>query len=560
MAASTTRIFRAKRFMTMNPAHPFATHVAVRDGRILAVGGPDEMAGIGLAEPDDRFADCVILPGFVEGHSHLHEGAAWRDPYLGYFDRRAPDGQIVPGLQSIEAVVARLQHLAAQSSGPLSAWGFDPIYFRSRRMVRADLDPVAPGRPIVITHASGHIMNVNSVALELAGLTDATDLDGLVRDASGALTGELLGPDVMGRIRRTVTPDMFSRRLDADALARFGQLARHAGVTTATDLVSDASDETVATYQAACAAEDFPLRIAPAQAARLFSLEEGIARWRALRGQSTDALRFGMVKLVVDGSIQGFTARLRWPGYHNGAPNGLWYVAPSELGTIVEAYHRAGAQLHIHTNGDEASEAAVEMLERAITAHPRPDHRHTLQHCQMPDPALFRRIKALGLCCNFFANHIYYWGDEHVAQTMGLARAQRMDACGTALRLGIPFAIHSDAPVTPLAPLFTAWCAVMRQTASGRVLGAGERIGVAEALHAITLGAAYTLKLDAMVGSIEVGKFADFAVLAEDPLELPPDRLREVGVVATARGGRLFESSATASPSAPSPASGRGPG
>jgi hypothetical protein len=376
--------------------------------------------------------------------------------------------------------------------------------------------------------------------MELAGLDQATDLDGLVRGLQGELAGELLGPEAMGHIRRRVVADAFSRKLDGDAMRRFGDIARMAGVTTATDLVSDMSDEIVATYRSVSADPDFPLRLAPALAARFFGLDEGVARWRALRRESTDTLHFGLVKLVVDGSIQGFTARLRWPGYHNGAPNGLWYVAPSELGGIIEAYHRAGALLHIHTNGDEASEVAVEMLERALGAHPRPDHRHTLQHCQMSDPALFRRIKALGLCCNLFANHIYYWGEAHVAQTMGLARAMRMDACGTALRMGIPFAIHSDAPVTPLAPLFTAWCAVMRQTAAGRVLGEGERIPVGEALRAITLGAAYTLKLDHLVGSVEVGKFADFAVLADDPLLVEPATLKDIAVLATVRGGAVF--------------------
>ncbi len=538
-----TRVFRALRIVTMNPALPFATHVAVRDGRILAVGGLDEMADLGTVEHDDQFAGKVLLPGFVEGHCHLHEGAAWRDPYLGFFDRRAPDGSTAPGLRSIEAVVERLKALLPPATGnaaPLTAWGFDPIYFRGRRMVRADLDAVATDRPIVLTHASGHIMNVNTRALEVAGLSRETDLDGLVRDDAGELTGELLGPDVMGLIRRRVVPDALSRRLDHDSMRLFGQVAQLAGVTTATDLVSDMSDDTVATYEAMTTDEAFPLRLVPAMAARLFGTEEGIARIQSLRARSTDRLRFGLIKLVVDGSIQGFTARLRWPGYHNGAPNGLWYLAPAELEQVVEAYHRTGAHLHIHTNGDEASEAAVEMIGRALAAHPRLDHRHTLQHCQMPDPALFRRIKALGICCNLFTNHLFYWGDEHVAQTMGLARAERMDACGTALRLGIPFAIHSDAPVTPLAPLFTAWCAVMRQTASGRVLGEGERIGVADALHAVTLGAAYTLKLDGMVGSIEVGKCADFAVLDDDPLALAPERLRDIRVHATVLGGRVF--------------------
>lgn len=537
------QVFVARRVITMNPAQPFATHVAVRDGRILAIGGLDEIGDLGPVELDTRFADSVVLPGFVEGHSHLFEGAVWRDPYVGFFDRRAPDGRVVPGLKSIDAVVARLREVAAEtasSDAPITAWGFDPIYFGGRRMNLADLDAVSRERPVVITHASIHIMNVNSKAMALAGLDASTDLDGLVRGLQGEPTGELLGPEAMGHIRRRVVADAFGRKLDADAMARFGDLARQAGVTTATDLVSDMSDEIVETYRTVSADPAFPLRMAPALAARFFGVPEGVARWQQLQALGSDTLHFGLVKLVVDGSIQGFTARVRWPGYHNGAPNGLWYVAPSELGGIIEAYHRAGALLHIHTNGDEATELAVDMLERTLIAQPRPDHRHTLQHCQMPDPALFRRIKSLGLCCNLFANHLYYWGEEHIAQTMGLARAMRMDACGTALRMGIPLAIHSDAPVTPLAPLFTAWCAVMRLTSAGRVLGEGERISVADALRAITLGAAYTLKLDHLVGSLEVGKFADFAVLAEDPLDVEPMRLKDIAVLATVRGGDVF--------------------
>lgn len=315
-------------------------------------------------------------------------------------------------------------------------------------------------------------------------------------------------------------------------------------MTTAADLLNELTPDTVATYQAVTEEPGFPLRIVPALAARFYGLQEGVARWRELRRQSSGKLHFGLVKLVVDGSIQGFTARLRWPGYHNGAPNGMWYVAPAELASIIAAYHEAGAHLHIHTNGDEASEAAVEMIGRALAVHPRPDHRHTLQHCQMPDEALYRRIKALGICCNIFANHIYFWGDAHAALTMGPSRAARMDACGTALRLGVDFAIHSDAPITPLAPLFTAWCAVNRRTASGRQLGPEECIPVAAALRAITLGAAYTMRLDHLVGSIDVGKFADFAVLDADPLTVDPMALRDIGVHATVVGGDVSAPSA----------------
>jgi hypothetical protein len=119
-----------------------------------------------------------------------------------------------------------------------------------------------------------------------------------------------------------------------------------------------------------------------------------------------------------------------------------------------------------------------------------------------------------------------------------------MNACATALREGVPFAIHSDAPVTPLAPLFTAWCAVNRLTASGATLGEHERIGVAEALRAVTLGAAHTLHLDAEVGSIECGKRADFAVLEDDPLAVDPRHLKDVKVWGTVQGGRVFRAGA----------------
>ena len=204
---------------------------------------------------------------------------------------------------------------------------------------------------------------------------------------------------------------------------------------------------------------------------------------------------------------------------------------------MVDKFHAAGVHLHIHTNGDEASHLALDAIENALANTPRSDHRHTLQHCQMADESQFRRMKALGTCVNLFANHLYYWGDQHVAHTMGLDRARRMDAVGTAVRLGVPVAIHSDVPVTPLAPLFTAWCAVNRRTASGKLLGADERVSVAEALAAITGGPAFSLRLDHLVGSIEPGKFADFAVLEDDPETVAPDALKDIAVWGTVLGG-----------------------
>ena len=118
---SSIRVYSARRIHTMNASLPVATHVAVRDGRILGYGDGAAMAAFGPAELDDRFAAKVILPGFVEGHGHAAEGMMWRQPYVGFYGRTAPDGTPAPGLKSIEEVVARLQAVETQTAGPLAS-------------------------------------------------------------------------------------------------------------------------------------------------------------------------------------------------------------------------------------------------------------------------------------------------------------------------------------------------------------------------------------------------------------------------------------------------------
>jgi predicted amidohydrolase YtcJ len=259
-----------------------------------------------------------------------------------------------------------------------------------------------------------------------------------------------------------------------------------------------------------------------------------------LRKKSTSKLRLGAVKLMTDGSIQGYTARLKWPGYLGNRPNGIWNMPPKQLQEKIVALHGDGIQMHIHVNGDEASETVLKALEVAMTMYPRGDLRHVLQHCQLADESQYRKMSTLGVCANLFANHIWYFGDQHHDLTVGPDKAMRIDACASAIRNQVPLAIHSDAPVTPMGPLHVAWCAVNRITPSGRILGEDQKITVEQALHAITLGAAYTLHMDDEIGSIEVGKAADFAVLEEDPLKLPAIKLREIRILGSIVGGRHF--------------------
>ena len=538
-----TIIFQAKTIITMNSYLPEATHVAVRDGKILGVGSLEDLQKWGEFELNQQFADKVLMPGFVEGHCHAPEGQIWDHTYLGFFGRRDPDGNWHSEIKNMDEVLERLREedrSMEDPEEPLFAWGFDPIYYRSERMTVKHLDSVSASRIIIIIHASGHLLNVNSLVLERAGIDASTEVQGVFKDEDGNPTGELISMATRYMIQKVAGAPFFNS-MDARGLRRFATAACNVGVTTATDLAARFDEVTLQAYREVTAKDDYRLRIAPAMRIQEVPIPEGIAQVRELKQSNTDKLHFGLCKIISDGSIQGFTARLKWPGYYNGSPEGAWYLPPETLEKIIDAYHAEGLHLHIHTNGDEATEVTIGALEAALTRNPRTDHRHTLQHCQMAEEAHFRRMAKLGICVNLFSNHLFYWGDQHFELTMGPDRAARMDATATAKRHGIHFGIHSDAPVTPLGPLFTAWCAVNRKTASGRTLGEQEKISVADALHAVTIGAAYTIKLDHLVGSIESGKFADFAVLEDNPYEVAPENLKDVQVWGTVVGGMPFQ-------------------
>ena len=539
MTRSTT-IFSAKKILTMNSYQPVATHVAVRDSRILGVGSLDELGYWGDYTLNEIFADKILVPGFVEAHCHAMNGSVWEYTYVGFFDRTDPNGRLWPGIKTLDGVVERLieiEHTLDDPEETLVAWGFDPIYFTDGvRMNLEHLDQVSRDRRILVQHSNGHLLNASRKVLELAGIDSTTDVEGVMKDADGDPTGEL-GEMAAQFMAYKVTDVRRFDGINSNDLWTFAKTATNVGVTTATDLHARVQDQNIQSYVEVTKNADYPLRLVPAAGALTMSIQDGPSHVAQLKQHNNDKLYLGLCKIMTDGSIQGFTGRLKWPGYINGKPNGIWNLPPQTLTEMVEAYHAAGLQMHMHTNGDEASELMINAIEAALHKNPRPDHRHTLTHCQMADESQFRRMAQLGICSNLFTNHIYYWGDQHYSLTMGPDRATRMDACGTAKRLGVPYTIHSDAPVTPLDPLFTAWCAVNRQTASGRILGPNECIEVDDALRAITLGAAYTLHLDHLIGSIEIGKFADFAVLEQDPTELPPENLKDVPIWGTVVDG-----------------------
>lgn len=550
MSAEIT-IFQAKKIVTMNPSNPEGTHIAVREGRILGVGSLEEVAGWGDYELDDTFKDQVLVPGFVEAHGHIQEGAFWEFAYVGYFDRMGADGRLRRACRSFEDIIEALKEAEAELSDPhqsLLGWQLDPIYFPGERLTKAQLDEVSTTRPIYVIHASGHMSTANSAALRKYNITKDSG-PGVVLGADGEPNGELhelagmqlCKDEFMALIASLGTPD---------AVRRYGQSARNGGVTTLTEMgaAQTDNDKTIEMLKSTVTDADFPARLVVVYSTGFSTLsqEDQVKRVLSLRQESSEKLRFDHVKYLSDGSNQGFTGQILWPYYYKGEDQGFWNQNPEQIKEGVLAFHKAGLQVHCHTNGNAAVEVFLEAVEYALEQHPRFDHRHSAEHAQVTTHAQFRRMKALGMCANLFANHVHFWGDQHRDIIFGAERAKGMNACATALREGVPFSIHSDCAVTPLGGLTSMWSAVNRLTVSGKVLGEHERISAYDALHAVTLGGAYLLKMDHELGSLECGKLADFAVLDKSPLDVDPIKIKDIKVWGTVVGGKKFPSPASA--------------
>lgn len=535
-----TTIFTARTIRTLDRGWPEADAIAVRGGRIVAVGPLEDLRRLGPARIDERFAEQVIVPGFVEAHTHTFTATLWDAVYTGFFARRDPDGRTWPGCRSVDEIVATLAQAAPEATTEsVLGWGFDATHL-GRPLLAADLDRVSDTRPVVVLHASGHACSVNSVVLERGNVADHTSVQGVSVDADGRPDGLLAEPAAMA-MAAGLSELFVAGSLDR-VLERFAAVAADAGCTTVTDLGTPAlrDPSAVDVYDTTTGRDDFPVRVSAflmAGGPSAGSLDDEVALVGTLRARSSDTLQLGHVKLVLDGSIQQRTARVGWPGYLGSDARGIWVVPPPTYAELFGAFHAAGATVHVHCNGDEASELFLDVLAGALEAHPRWDHRHTITHSQLTTAAQYRRLAVLGGAANIFSNHIFYWGDQHRDVLLGTDRAGRMNAAATALACGVPVALHCDSPVTPIAPLATMHHAMNRRTASGELLGPDERIGVEDALRAMTLGPAWMLKLDHVIGSLEAGKFADMAVLNTDPYAVAPDEIASIGVVATVRGG-----------------------
>lgn len=524
--------------LTMDGDRPTAEAVATRDGIIVAIGGREAIAG--LAGPATWVVDLAgrtLLPGFIESHCHPAAATSLGKGSLDVGAKAAPD---------IESMVQILKAEAAVKAPGTWIQGFgyrQEQLAEQRPPTRWELDRASTQHPIVLTHQSGHIVVANSLALELAAITRDTpdNMNGMhgliVKDAeTGEPNGELREA-AANHVRRLVPRQSFEE-LAASLGPTLQEYARD-GVTTIHDAMV-APPDAVRAYQLAAARGELPLRVV------MFLMGEGLAVTRGegldfgLRtGFGDDRLKIGPVKLIADGSIQGYSGALTRPYHSNPETTGILSYRPEDLAARVLRLHQAGFQVAIHANGDAAIDSVLDAYEAALAAHPRADHRHRIEHCQMVRDDQLERMARLGVAASIFAKHVFYWGDGHRDIFIGPERGARISPLRSAIDRGVRFGLHSDNPITPIAPLEGVWCAVNRLTSSGQLLGGEQRVTADEALRAYTIDAAYLGFDEDRVGSIGEGKLADFVVLEQNPLDVAPESIRDIPVSMTVVGGNV---------------------
>ncbi|MDJ0846795.1 MAG: amidohydrolase [Myxococcota bacterium] len=527
-------VYRGGPIVTVDGQDRVVEALGVEGDRIAAVGSEAEVEA--WAEGRARVVDLAgraLLPGFIDAHGHF--------PGAGLYAINAdlnspPIGDVI----DIGDVVTRLREKVAETSAGdwVVGWGYDDTLLAEKRHpTRDDLDRASTEHPIAILHISGHLGVLNSKGLEVAGYhADTPDPDGgLIRRVEG-------GREPDGVLEETAL-DPISKSILEPSLGEAWQIIREgsrrylaAGVTTAQNGYAPANQLPVLSWLARLGL--IPLRVVlwPGHEVAMASLEGETV----FESPDPERARIGAVKIVADGSIQGYTGYLSEP-YHvppgdDPSYRGYPRVPREQLVADVERLHAAGWQIAIHGNGDASIDDILAAFEAAQRKHPREDTRHVVIHAQMAREDQLDRMKALGVIPSFFALHVYYWGDRHRDIFMGPTRAARMSPSRSAVDRGMHFTIHCDSPVVPMEPLRLVWAAVNRRSASGAAIGPDQRITPMQALRAVTIEAAYQHFEDDVKGSLEPGKLADLVILSRSPLE-DPERIDTIRVLETVVGG-----------------------
>ncbi len=506
--------------LTQDAAQPTAEAFAIKDGRFVAVGTNDDVQNL-IASGTEVIdaAGATVLPGFIDAHSH-------------------PSGAGLNALKNVDTnlgSIARMQEAlrARAAETPPGEWIVGYMYDdtkqeEGRPVNRLDLDAVSTEHPIVVGHRGGHTGVYNSRAFATAGVTvDTPDpFGGRFYREDGELTGK-----VAERARGVFNVSSTSTR--EERAAGVALICRQMNAHGLTSVHQAGTSSTAFTaYQDAREAGDLTFRVyAMARGGTFPSLNRAGIR----TGFGDEWLKVGPVKFAADGSASERTMAMSTP--YAGRPDdyGILTMTQEEVHEAVEEGHRSGWQVAIHANGDVTIDMVLNAYERVQREWPRADARHRIEHCSLVNPSLLQRIADGGFIPAPFYTYVHYHGEKWIEY--GEQKMEWMFAHKSFLDYGIPVAPASDHSPGPYEPLMAIQSMVTRKDFSGRVWGPSQRITVDQGINVCTVNGAFASFDEGEKGTITAGKLGDFVVLAEDPHDVDPDRIKEIQVVRTVVGG-----------------------
>ena len=568
-------IYHGGPILTMVADGERAEALAVKDGRILAVGAMAEvMARQGSDTTLIDLGGKTLMPGFYDPHSHIviqsvKFSTANLDPI--------PIGE-AGSIDDIQRIMKGwIQEKKLDPGEWAIGWGYDDTGITEQRHpTRDDLDVVSTEHPIFLMHISSHLMTCNSRMLEELGINSET------KDPEGGVIQRKPGTTepngVLEENAMLLLLKKFPMPTPEEAMTILEEGIQHytrAGITTAQDCASGKG--TWRLLAAMAQADKLPIDIIA------WPVYKGIDddTFEAIAAHENDhgRLKLGGVKLIIDGSLQGYTGYLSQP-YHVQPGNaqitsdhcdseeaetifvdpenktetsedqsvsgddyrGYNSMTQEQVDTWLQRCDAAGIQIQAHTNGDAATDILIEAVKNVRGEKPRPDLRTTIIHAQTMRNDQLDFSAQHGLTPSFFPIHVYFWGDRHRDLFLGPERAARINPARSALDRNIKITLHHDAPVAGIDMLAVAWTAVNRVTTSGKDLGPEERITPFEAFRAITADAAWQNFEEDRKGTLETGKLADLVMLSDDPLAIDPMKIRGIQVLETIKDGRSIYS------------------
>ena len=543
-------IYTAKRIITMDKKNPYATAVAVRGDRIVAVGSLDSVKkalGKRSYSVDTTFDDRIIMPGLIEQHLH---------PILGILTLSipiiAPEAWVLPARtwpaatthDEYMAALRAAEHEMKDPNETLFTWGYHQ-YFHGR-VRRQELDSVSATRPIVVWHRSAHEMIFNTAALQKFGITKESLVG---KGEASAQTDWDTGYFYENGLFVLVAPKILSALASPERLTsglkQMVAMLHNNGVTAYMEPGAVGTPALFSFYQKILGASDVPLYsffIADGKtgyekgggAAGAIQASEAAVAGIPLTGKFRRLP--GEIKLYSDGAVISLLMQMK-DGYTDGH-HGEWIMKPDDFAKAFKVFWDANYQIHVHVTGDQGLDVVLDTLEKNLKEHPRVDHRTVIVHFANSTDAQVARIAKDGAIVSANPYYVSGFADKFGVNGLGKDRADAMVRIGPVEKAGVSLSLHSDLPMGPAIPLYLAWCAVNRVTPSGRAARPDLGISVDEAMRAITINAAYSWRMEKDLGSIEPKKIANFTILEEDPYAVAPMHLKDIKL-----WGTVFEGS-----------------